>query len=215
MGCAKMLVAGAALSACLLPMTSASAKLVIVSPIFNNSTMGFTPFTPSAGMGTILAQDLYEAPGMGTPSSPDECSTAASCTYDFSFSVAGLSTGDMMAVAIAAQAKSGVPAVAQDLSFDIFSGAPGSTGPTPVSSPTFLGASDDTSPTAPVILVNLGDGSYYVQVAPSQVATSGEEISGSLQSTVVPEPVAWTLMLLGVGGIGVAIRSRRFAASPA
>jgi hypothetical protein len=212
----KTLLAGAVISAFLLPTTAALAKpsppppppKVIVAQIFNNSTFDFSPFTPDETIGTILAKNLYEAPGLGTKSSPDLCTSAGKCTYDFTFVLQGLSAGDTTSLQLSAQAKVGKTAVSQNISFDVFSGAPGLT-PTLLSSPTFLGSSDNTSPTAPVITLDLGNGSYYVQVTPAQIAVSGEEASGSLQEAVVPEPMAWTLMLAGFGGVGAAVRSRR------
>jgi hypothetical protein len=212
----KTLLAGAVVSAVLLPVTAALAKpappppppKVIVAKIFNNADFDFSAFTPDETIGTILAKNLYEAPGMGTASSPDLCTSAGKCTYDFTFVMQGLSAGDTTTLQLSAQAKVGKKAVAENISFDVFSGTPGST-PTLLSSPTFLGASDDTSPTAPVITLDLGNGSYYVQVTPAQIAVSGEEASGSLQATIVPEPMAWTLMLVGFGAVGAAVRSRR------
>ncbi|MDB5479253.1 MAG: hypothetical protein JWO83_306, partial [Caulobacteraceae bacterium] len=68
---------------------------------------------------------------------------------------------------------------------------------------------DNTAATAPVFTFNLTNGTYYIQITPAQVAVSGEEASGSLQETVVPEPTAWVLMILGFGGVGIAMRSRR------
>ncbi|MDB5479247.1 MAG: hypothetical protein JWO83_300, partial [Caulobacteraceae bacterium] len=72
---------------------------------------------------------------------------------------------------------------------------------------------DNTAATAPVFTFNLTNGTYYIQITPAQVAVSGEEASGSLQETFVPEPTAWVLMMLGFGGVGIALRRR--AAKPA
>jgi hypothetical protein len=214
----KTLIAGAALSVCLLPVTSALAKpppppVVIVSKVFNNTTMNFAAFTPTETIGTILAKNLFEIPGKSTKSAPNLCLKAWSCTYDFTFSLTGLAPGDTTTLQLAAQAKSGTFATAEPISFDVFSGAPGTTLPTPTSSPTWIGASDNTAATAPVFTFNLANGTYYIQITPAQVAVSGEEASGSLQETLVPEPTSWILMILGFGGVGVALRRR--AAKPA
>jgi hypothetical protein len=216
----KTLMAGAALSACVLPMTSALAKpppppVVIVSQVFNNTTMNFAAFTPTETIGTDLAQFLYEVPGKGTKSTPDLCLKASSCTYDFAFTLTGLAAGDTTTLQLAAQFKNGGQAISEPISFDVFSGTPGASLPTPTSSPTWIGGSDNTAPTAPVFTFNLADGAYYIQVTPAQVAVSGEEVSGSLSVSVVPEPTAWILMLLGVGGVGAAVRSRRSLATAA
>jgi hypothetical protein len=52
--------------------------------------------------------------------------------------------------------------------------------------------------------------------APTTVAffagdgTKGDNFGGvSLRFTAVPEPAAWTMMILGLGGVGVALRQRR------
>jgi hypothetical protein len=56
---------------------------------------------------------------------------------------------------------------------------------------------------------NLSAGSYYVQVDPADIAKSGETVNGSLTVTVVPEPASWTMMILGLGGLGATLRGRR------
>ena len=204
MGVIKTLVAGAALATSLVAVSPASA-LVIVKDMTGGTGTGDT-FTPAFPLGTINAEFLYE--------NKARCGVKNGCTYDFVFHLAGLGAGDTTSVQLAAQAQMGKPskAVAEDISFDVFSGAPGATASLPTDA-NFLGVSDNTAPTAPVITLNLGNGDYFVQVAASQVAVSGEASSGSLtENIVVPEPMAWTLMLVGFGGVGAAIRRRRDAA---
>ena len=54
---------------------------------------------------------------------------------------------------------------------------------------------------------NLPVGNYFLQV--DTISVKGELISGAIEVFAVPEPAAWTLMLVGVGGLGYALRSRR------
>lgn len=45
------------------------------------------------------------------------------------------------------------------------------------------------------------------------IAQSGNQIIGNVVPAAVPEPATWALMLVGFGGIGAALRSRRRAAT--
>ena len=203
----KALVAGVALATSLVAVSPASA-LVIVKDLTGGTGTGDT-FTPAFTLGTIPAEFLNETKAA--------CGAKNGCTYDFVFKLAGLAPGDTTTLQLAAQAQVGKPAkaVAENISFDAYSGTPGASA-LPASGPSFLGASDNTAPTAPVLTLSLGNGSYFVQVTASQVAVSGEASSGSLtESVVVPEPMAWTLMLVGFGGVGGAMRRRRHALTSA
>jgi hypothetical protein len=206
MGLIKTLVAGVALAASLAAVGPASA-LVIVKDLTGGTGTGNT-FTPTFTLGTLPAEYLFEDKA--------HCGVVNGCTYDFVFSLAGLGAGDTTTLQVAAQVLIGGHAVAQDISFDMFSGAPGATASLPTD-PNFLGASDNTAPTAPVITLNIGDGDYFLQIAASQVAVNGEASSGSLTENivVVPEPTAWTLMLVGFGATGAAMRRRRYAETSA
>lgn len=207
MGLIKTLVAGVALATSLAAVSPASA-LVIVKDLTGGTGTGDT-FTPVFTLGTITAEFLNET--------KTACGTKNGCTYDFVFHLAGLAPGDTTTLQLAAQAQIGKPAhaVAENISFDAYSGTPGASA-LPPSGPSFLGASDNTAPTAPVLTLNLGNGDYFVQISASQVAVSGEASSGSLTETAaVPEPMAWTLMLVGFGGVGGAMRRRRYAAPSA
>ena len=53
----------------------------------------------------------------------------------------------------------------------------------------------------------LGVGNYVLQVSP--FTPNGEIISGAITVFAVPEPASWALMLVGFGGLGYALRSRR------
>ncbi len=117
-------------------------------------------------------------------------------TYDFTFSVAP----DAVVVLTQIQASLGGP---QDIGFTIFSGTP--------ALPT---GTVDTSPVedGPALTDTLGVGSYFIQV--DSIAKNGELLTGGLDVSAVPEPMAWALMLVGFGGVGAALR-RRVAKSAA
>jgi hypothetical protein len=205
---AKMLAVGVALATSLVAASPASA-LVISKDLMGGTGTGNT-FTPAFTLGTIPAEFLFE-------NKPHCAGVKNGCTYDFIFHLSGLGSGDTTTLQLAAQAQMGNPghAVAENISFDVFSGAPGASASLP-SDGNFLGFSDNTSPTAPVITLSLGNGDYFLQISASQVAVSGEASSGSLTETAtVPEPASWSLMLLGVSALGATLRRKRLAATAA
>ena len=65
------------------------------------------------------------------------------------------------------------------------------------------------SPTHAITLLpgSLGVGSYVLTFGGT--GPKNASINGSLSFTAVPEPATWALMLLGFGGIGMAMRRRR------
>lgn len=201
----KTLALGATLATSLVAVTPASA--LVVKYYFSGGTgSNSDTFSLSDSVGTLPAKYLNE-----TASSCGH--VAKACTYDFLFQLAGVPANATSTFEVAAQAFRTV--VAEPISFNLFSGAPGSVASlAAASNPNFLGASDDSKPTSPVLGVSLADGSYYVQIAPSQVAVSGEASSGSLVESA-PEPASWSLMLLGVGVLGGALRRDRRAAPSA
>ena len=54
-------------------------------------------------------------------------------------------------------------------------------------------------------------GQNNVGITPGATIFGPVTISASFMSASVPEPGAWALMLVGVGGMGVALRARRKA----
>ena len=209
----KTLLATAAIGAAgLAPLTSASA-LSIVKAIYSETNPGglITPLDP---FGTILNTSLYETV---TAKPGDFCSAPGNCTYYFYFTLAGFAAGATTQIQLQAVSMG----VAMPLDYDLFSGTPGPT-PLPTADPSFLAASGPSGTVGQVIFTTLGDGAYYVQVAPSQVFADGEVGSGSLSVTdavgrdggpdpTVPEPATWAMMLVGFGGVGAALRRRQAA----
>jgi hypothetical protein len=157
------------------------------------------------GVGAALAASLAAAssasaalivqPIIGCPCSPaSPVGTMPSTivfnsnTYDFTFdmSAAGSVETQMQASFI-------FPRLIQ---YSLFSGPPGSG--------TFIDTS--TLGIGPTVVQTLGPGSYYLEI--DVIAKNGELVSGGLDVTAIPEPMAWTLMLVGFAGVGAALRRR-------
>jgi hypothetical protein len=119
-------------------------------------------------------------------------------TYDFTFTMEDPLNGSTTSTQVQAQAQVGHPAVptAELIQYSLYSGTPGSG--------TFIAQSSlDFSP---VIGFNASPGDYYVEI--DVIAKSGEVTSGSVNTTPVPEPAAWAMMLVGFGAVGVGLRRR-------
>jgi hypothetical protein len=147
------------------------------------------------------ASTIVEALGTGSFSADNAISSIPSTdldssnTYDFTFSW----TGAEGAAMLQSDTKGATPV----LQYDLYSGVPGS------------GAFQAESVAAPgaSISFNAQPGAYYVQVSPSQIG-AGQMGGARGLGAAVPEPTTWALMLIGVGGLGATLRSRR-AAAPA
>jgi hypothetical protein len=200
----RALVAGVAVAASLAVVSPASAKVVIYY-FAGGASDGAAPkphddvFGPLDLIGGLPVKALNET--------KSACGVVNGCTYDYEFKLAGIVPGDTTSIQIQAQAQAKAGGGAQVISYDVFKGAPCAAACVAnVSNPKFLGAS--TVSTNASLMLDLGNGSYFVQIAAPQVVLSGEVGSGSLVENVVPEPMAWTLMLLGFGGVGAAVRRR-------
>jgi opacity protein-like surface antigen len=98
------------------------------------------------------------------------------------------------------------------IGFNVFSGAPS----LPTSHLIYSGFEK-----SPTVKLELGTGSYFIEVTSSDIFASGssdfavnkETISGNITVkgavSAAPEPAAWALMMVGVGGMGAALRTRR------
>jgi hypothetical protein len=72
---------------------------------------------------------------------------------------------------------------------------------------TVLGASSG-GPAGSTDTLTLAAGTYNLYIAST---ATGQAIAGDASVVTVPEPAAWSLLLLGAGGLGGALRSRRSA----
>jgi hypothetical protein len=117
-------------------------------------------------------------------------------TYDFTFTLLPGSGSVLTQI----QASVSGP-VSEPIQFSLFSGTPGSG--------SFIDMS--TLMIGPSLTDSLTPGSYFVQV--DFIAVNKELLTGGLEVSPVPEPGAWALMLIGFGGMGLALRRR--AAKPA
>jgi hypothetical protein len=70
------------------------------------------------------------------------------------------------------------------------------------------GAAIASTPGTQLTYGNLVSGQWYTFRYTANMATSGN-VSGNAAFYPVPEPATWALMLLGFGGIGMAMRRRR------
>jgi hypothetical protein len=119
-------------------------------------------------------------------------------TYDFTFTMVPPLTGSVTSAQVEAQAHLVVGSVPELIQYQLYSGTPGSG--------TFIAQSSlDYSP---VLGFDASPGDYYVEITSKEIAKSGEVSSGSVNTTGVPEPASWAIMLLGLGGVGAALRRR-------
>ena len=135
----------------------------------------------------VAANDVFN---FATPTT-----VVASGTYDFTFGVA--TTAD---INIDSQAQASHKGTSYVVTLDLYSGAPGAG--------TLL---DSNSATAASFSDILSPGNYYLEVSQIKAPTGNTKVSvsGSISPSAVPEPAAWSLMLMGVGGLGAALRRRR------
>ncbi len=89
--------------------------------------------------------------------------------------------------------------VAEPIEYSLFSGAPGSG--------TLIATSADSD--SSVLMELLAAGSYYIDVTAADIAAPGEQAAGTVSLTAVPEPAVWSMMLLGMAGLGAIRRSSR------
>jgi hypothetical protein len=109
-------------------------------------------------------------------------------TYDFTFDMSAAGS-----VETQMQASLGVPQLIQ---YSLWEG--------PAGSGTFIDQS--ALGIGPTVIQTLNPGNYYLQI--DNIAKNGELVSGGLVVSAIPEPMAWTLMLVGFAGVGAALRRR-------
>lgn len=123
-------------------------------------------------------------------------------TYEFTFTIAP------GAVLVLSQLQASIPNAHQKVQFSLYSGAP-SLNPPPANL-----IDTSTVDFGPQLTDVLGMGSYFLKL--DYIAKNNELVSGSLDvRAIVPEPATWGLMLVGVAGLGVALRRKRVATAAA
>jgi hypothetical protein len=184
------LAAGVALGALLALTAPASAAVVIDS--------GSLPMPPSPGVTTNfnLGSSLY----------------SPTTDYYFAFQLAG-TTDWQSQIAINYTLKGATKSKSAPLKYSLFEGTCTATTCTP-SGP----AIDVTVPPDQTLGDTLAAGSYYLQLLHTDVTVApgpyklGPSLVGSYTTAAtggIPEPAVWSMMILGMGGIGAAMRSRR------
>jgi len=144
---------------------------------------------PASAATIITPITIDSVTGLGTINA---FNALTSNTYDFTFSVTGFN--DTLAQV---QASIKGPHI-EPISFDLFSG-------TPTGAHTLLGAS--TFANGANYEQVLGTGSYFLKLG--SIVVNKELVSGSIELNAVPEPTTWAMMLVGIGGLGMAMRSSR------
>jgi hypothetical protein len=158
------------------------------------ATIGIiSAITPAASAATIvnpiLGGPFSAANPLGTIQAID---LSQANTYDFTFSLFP-DAGDVLT-----QVQASVMGPdSEPIQFGLYAGAPGSGALIATSNLMF----------GPSLTEMLNVGNYYIQI--DYTAANGELLGGGLQVAAVPEPAAWAMILLGVGGLGATLRRFR------
>ncbi len=160
-------------------------KMLGVGVALATSLAAASPASAALIVNSIIGGPFSPANPVGTIPSTIVLS---SNTYDFTFDMSAAGS-----VETQMQASLGFPRVIQ---YSLFSGSPGS------------GAFIDQSALGigPTVTQDLSAGNYYLQI--DSIAKSGELVSGGLVVSAIPEPMGWTLMLVGFAGVGATLRRR-------
>jgi hypothetical protein len=175
-----LLIAGAATAA--ISLSSAASGAVIISAFLGG------PFSANNNVGTLPATILHSGN-----------------TYDFTFDLVPPIDG-LSGTQVEAALVTFLGSIPEPIEYQVYEGTPTALDP---QNGTLLGTSL-TGP-SPVVFGNWGPGSYFVNIRPLEITADGEVISGSFVTTPggVPEPLAWSMMLLGVALIGGGLRVAR------
>ena len=128
-------------------------------------------------------------------------------TYDFVFTVAPPGGTDVLTqLEASAVLKKNGAAIPELIDFTLYSGTPKAVGANLGSSP--LAYNSD-------LAMPLAAGKYFMQLSSSAIAVNKELVSGGVDVAGIPEPAAWSMMIMGLALMGAGLRQRRTAFSPA
>ena len=145
-----------------------------------------------------IATGPFSLPGNPSGVIPKGTFATGTNTYDFTFTTVGGTYKTLMQMQTTVVG-TGNP---DNLAFTLYSGSPG-TG-------SFVANSGGTSTAA--TLVTLTSGTYYMQL--DRTAVPKELITGGVTLlSAIPEPATWGMMLIGLGGLGAMMRTRRRASA--
>jgi hypothetical protein len=168
-----------------LPIMTKNARMLAVGAALATSLAAASPASAALIVNPVIGGPFSPANPVGTIPSTIVFNFN---TYDFTFDMSAAGS-----VETQMQASLVFPRLIQ---YSLFSGPPGSG--------TFIDQS--ALGIGPTVVQTLGPGSYYLQI--DNIAQNGELVSGGLVVSAVPEPMAWTLMLVGFAGVGAALRRR-------
>ena len=72
----------------------------------------------------------------------------------------------------------------------------------------FTAATLDTIGKTPGVALSFSGGNVFLNLS-GAAHQSGEQVTIDVNTASVPEPAAWAMMLIGLGGLGTAMRARR------
>jgi hypothetical protein len=119
-------------------------------------------------------------------------------TYNFTFTIGPPGNTQTLMQLAAAAFVQGSPL---PIAFDLYGGTPGN--------PSYITSSNyqiDSTLSLP-----LTTGKYFMQLTPQYITQDKELVSGGIAVAAVPEPAAWSMMIMGLALMGAGLRQRRTA----
>jgi hypothetical protein len=173
------------LAAAVVPASAAT----MAKPYFAGAgnRLGIAPASDPLIVNPILTGPFSEANPLGTILA---IRLLSGNTYDFTFTMA-------QAASVLTQVQAAFPGTSEPIEFSLWHGAPGGG--------VLIATSTDSD--GPSLTDFLGVGDYYLHV--DVITANNELLTGGLAVIPIPEPAVWTLMLVGIMGLGATMRSMR------